>query len=37
MSPFVEEMEGVDFRGALKILADKAGVEIVAQNPVRRT
>ena len=25
---FVETMEGLDFRGALKILADKAGVEI---------
>jgi DNA primase len=26
---FVEQMEGVDFKGALKILAEKAGVEIV--------
>ena len=26
---FVERMEGVDFKGALKILAEKAGVEIV--------
>lgn len=25
---FVEEMEGLDFRGALKILAERAGVEI---------
>lgn len=25
---FVEEMEGTDFRGALKILADRAGVEL---------
>src|SRR3989344_5582710 len=25
---FVEEMEGLDFRGALKLLAEKAGVEI---------
>jgi DNA primase len=25
---FVEEIEGTDFRGALKILADKAGVEL---------
>ncbi|MGM0628970.1 MAG: DNA primase [Patescibacteria group bacterium] len=25
---FVQEFEGVDFRGALKLLADKAGVEI---------
>ena len=31
MFTFVEEMEGVDFRGALKMLADKAGVEIVAE------
>lgn len=33
MFTFIEEMEGVDFRGALKILADKAGVEIVAEAP----
>jgi DNA primase len=26
---FIEKMEGVDFKGALKILAEKAGVEIV--------
>ena len=26
---FIEAIEGVDFKGALKILADKAGVEIV--------
>ncbi|PIP55568.1 MAG: DNA primase [Candidatus Zambryskibacteria bacterium CG_4_9_14_3_um_filter_42_9] len=25
---FIEEMEGLDFRGALKLLAEKAGVEI---------
>ncbi|HEY0010759.1 MAG TPA: DNA primase [Candidatus Paceibacterota bacterium] len=25
---FIEKMEGVDFKGAMKILADKAGVEI---------
>lgn len=29
MFTFIEKMEGVDFRGALKILAEKAGVEIV--------
>jgi DNA primase len=29
---FVEKMEGVDFRGALKILAEKAGVEIVNER-----
>ncbi len=28
MFNFIEEIEGVDFQGALKILADKAGVEI---------
>src|SRR3989344_1240665 len=28
MFTFVEEMEGIDFRGALKTLADKAGVEL---------
>lgn len=28
MFTFVEEMEGVDFKGALKILAEKAGVEL---------
>ncbi|MEZ4200383.1 MAG: CHC2 zinc finger domain-containing protein [Candidatus Paceibacterota bacterium] len=30
---FVEKMEGVDFKGALKILADKAGVELVPEDP----
>lgn len=29
MFSFVEAVEGVDFKGALKILADKAGVELV--------
>ncbi|MES2668139.1 MAG: DNA primase [Patescibacteria group bacterium] len=29
---FVQRMEGVDFKGALKILAEKAGVEIVYQG-----
>jgi len=28
---FVQEMEGVDFKGALKILADKAGIELTYQ------
>lgn len=32
MFTFIEKMEGVDFKGALKILADKAGVEIVYQS-----
>lgn len=34
---FVEKMEGVDFKGALKILADKAGVELVPEDPKKRT
>ncbi len=29
MFSFIETIEGVDFKGALKILADKAGVELV--------
>ena len=34
MFTFIEKMEGVDFKGAMKILADKAGVEIVfTKNP----
>lgn len=33
---FVQEMEGVDFRGALKILADKAGIELVPEDPKKR-
>jgi DNA primase len=34
---FIETMEGVDFKGALKILADKAGVELVREDPKKRT
>ena len=34
---FVETMEGVDFKGALKILAEKAGVELVPEDPKKRT
>lgn len=34
---FVQEMEGVDFKGALKILAEKAGVELVAEDPKKKT
>lgn len=33
---FVQEMEGVDFKGALKILAEKAGVELVPEDPKKR-
>jgi len=34
---FVQEMEGVDFKGALAILADKAGVELKREDPKKRT
>lgn len=37
MFTFIEEMEGVDFKGALKILADRAGVELVPEDPKKRT
>lgn len=30
---FIEKMEGVDFKGALKILAEKAGIELKAMRP----
>lgn len=33
---FIEKMEGVDFRGALKLLAEKAGVEIQQLRPEDR-
>lgn len=33
MFTFIQELEGVDFRGALKILADRAGVELVRVDP----
>ncbi len=36
MFTFIQEMEGVDFKGALKILAEKAHVELVAEDPKRR-
>lgn len=32
MFTFVEKMEGLDFKGALKVLAEKAGVEIVYEK-----
>lgn len=32
MFSFIEKMEGVDFKGALKILAEKAGVELVYER-----
>ncbi len=34
---FIQEIEGVDFKGALKILAEKAGVELVAEDPKKKT
>ncbi|PIR85446.1 DNA primase [Candidatus Kaiserbacteria bacterium CG10_big_fil_rev_8_21_14_0_10_45_20] len=36
MFTFIEEMEGVDFKGALKILADKAGVTVAYEKPENR-
>lgn len=36
MFTFVQEMEGVDFAGALKILAARAGVELKPENPKTR-
>ena len=37
MFTFIQSMEGVDFKGALKILAEKAGVELVPEDPKKRT
>lgn len=34
---FVQEMEGVDFRGALKILAERAGIELTPERPEDRS
>ena len=34
---FVQAMEGVDFKESLKILAVKAGVELVPEDPQKRT
>ncbi len=36
MFTFIQKMEGVDFKGALKILADKAGVELIPEDPKKR-
>lgn len=36
MFTFVEKMEGVDFKGALKILAEKAGVELVYEGGAKK-
>lgn len=37
MFSFIQAMEGVDFKEALKQLADKAGVELVKEDPKKRT
>jgi DNA primase len=37
MFTFVQAMEGVDFKGALTILAQKAGVELVPEDPKKKT
>jgi len=37
MFSFIEKIEGVDFKGALKLLADKAGVEIVYDPKARES
>lgn len=37
MFSFVQVMEGVDFKEALKILAAKAGVELVVEDPRKKT
>ena len=36
MFTFIQEMEGVDFKGALKILAEQAHVELVQEDPKKR-
>lgn len=36
MFTFIQEMEGVDFKGALKILAEKANVELTPEDPKKR-
>jgi DNA primase len=34
---FIEKIEGIDFKGALKTLADRAGVELVPERPEAKT
>ncbi|MDD5050493.1 MAG: DNA primase [Candidatus Pacebacteria bacterium] len=34
---FVEEFEGLDFMGALRVLAQRAGVPLVAENPKEKS
>lgn len=37
MFTFVQEMEGLDFKGALALLAERAQVELVPEDPKKRT
>lgn len=37
MFTFIEQIEGVDFKGALKILAEKANVELTPVSPERKS
>jgi len=37
MFTFIQEIEGVDFKGALKILAEKAHVELVPVSPQKKS
>jgi DNA primase len=37
MFTFIQAMEGVDFKESLKMLAQKAGVELVAEDPKKKT
>lgn len=36
MFTFTQEFEGVDFQGALKLLADRAGIELAQEDPKAR-
>lgn len=37
MFTFIQAMEGIDFKEALKLLAQKAGVELVPEDPKKKT